>query len=64
MSYYDDNFGEYEIRDEEDIRFYHRMQRQSVKKKCSICGKTVKIKPEYDKCNRCASILERGGDPY
>jgi hypothetical protein len=60
--YYDDNFGEYEIRDEEDIEFYHQMQRESVDKQCQGCGRTVRIRPDYAYCNSCATIIERGGD--
>ena len=63
-TYYDDNFGEYDIDDKEDIEFYHQCQTRSVKKKCACCGCIVKILPQYDKCDRCASILEAGGDPY
>jgi hypothetical protein len=38
-TYYDDNFGCYEIRDQDDVDFYHQMQRQSVRKKCQGCGR-------------------------
>ena len=61
-AYYDDNFGFYDIRDEDDVAFYHEMQRQSVRKKCQGCGRTVKIKPDYAYCNSCADKLERGFD--
>jgi rRNA maturation endonuclease Nob1 len=61
-SYYDDNFGFYDIQSEEDIEFYHEMQRQSVRKKCQGCGRMVKIKPDYAYCNSCCEKLERGGD--
>jgi rRNA maturation endonuclease Nob1 len=61
-TYYDDNFGFYEIESDEDIEFYHRVQRESVRKKCRGCGKIVKIRPEYAYCNSCADKLERGGD--
>lgn len=59
--YYDDNFGEYDINDPEDVEFYHEMQRSNVWKNCSICGRAVKIQPQYDKCDSCCRILERGG---
>ena len=62
--YYDDNFGEYDIQDEEDIEFYHRVQNESVEKVCECCGRTVRLRPDYGICNSCAEILERGGDPY
>lgn len=61
-SYYDDNYGHYEIEDEDDIKFYFQTQRKSVRKKCEGCGKMVKIKPEYGYCNDCATKIERGGD--
>lgn len=60
--YYDDNYGWYEIHDEEDIRFYHETQRQSVWKTCQGCGRKVKIKPDYGYCNSCADKIERGMD--
>jgi hypothetical protein len=62
--YYDDNFGEYDIQDEEDLEFYHRVQNESVEKVCECCGRTVRLRPDYGICNSCAEILERGGDPY
>ena len=61
-SYCDDNFGFYDIQSEEDIEFYHEMQRRSVRKKCGGCGRMVKIKPDYWLCNSCCEKLERGGD--
>jgi len=61
-TYYDDNFGEYDIRDEDDLEFYRYMQRNSVKKKCAGCGRTVKIKADYGYCNSCADKMERGYD--
>lgn len=60
--YYDDNFGWYEIESEEDIRFYHEMQRNSVVKRCQGCRRKVKIKREYAYCNSCADKIERGYD--
>lgn len=60
-TYYDDNFGHYEIEDQDDIDFYFEMQNKSVEKKCHGCGRTVKIKPEYGYCNSCADARERGG---
>jgi hypothetical protein len=61
-SYYDDNFGCYDIRDEDDIAFYKEMQRISIRKKCQGCGRMVKIKPDYGYCNSCATRIEQGGD--
>lgn len=58
--YYDDNFGHWEIEDQDDIDFYHQVQKESVWKKCVICGKRVKLRPDYDKCNSCVEQIERG----
>lgn len=60
--YYDDNFGEYRIECDEDIQFYHQMQRTSVRKKCKGCGHIVRIQPQYAYCNSCADKMERGMD--
>jgi rRNA maturation endonuclease Nob1 len=61
-SYYDDNFGFYDIRDEEDVAFYHEMQKRSVWKKCQRCRRRVKLAPDYGICNSCCEQIERGGD--
>lgn len=59
-SYYDDNFGFYEIESQDDIDFYHRVQRDSVWKKCKDCGRRVKLRRDYAICNNCADKVERG----
>jgi hypothetical protein len=61
-TYYDDNYGFYDIRDEEDVAFYHATQKASRRKKCQGCGRMVRIKPDYAICNACADRAERGGD--
>lgn len=61
-SYYDDNYGWYEIESPEDVEFYHQTQRESVRKKCKGCGRIVKIKREYAYCNSCADKIEKGYD--
>lgn len=61
-TYYDDNFGHYEIESDDDVDFYFEMQSQSVEKECCGCGRRVKIKPEYAYCNSCADKRERGWD--
>ena len=60
--YYDENYGWYEIESEEDVEFYHAVQKESVLKKCERCGREVKLRKDYAICNSCADILERGGD--
>lgn len=61
-SYYDDNFGHYEIEDEDDVRFYHKVQKESVWKTCGGCGRRVKLRRDYGICNSCADKMERGYD--
>ena len=61
-SYYDDNFGHYDIEDESDVEFYQDVQRRSVLKKCEGCGNKVRLLPDYGYCNSCAEKLERGQD--
>jgi len=61
MIYYDDNFGEWDIEGEDDIRFYFQVQEENVLKTCVICGREVMLRPEYDKCNSCMEQMERMG---
>jgi len=59
--YYDDNFGSWHDTDEEEVReFYHNVQARSVSKVCAMCGEKVKLLPQYDKCDRCMDMMERG----
>lgn len=60
-SYYDDNFGHWEIEDHDDVDFYWEVQAESVERQCSGCGKTRRLRPGTI-CNSCADIVERGGD--
>lgn len=62
LAYYDENFGFYDIESDDDVEFYHAVQRESVTKTCEGCGCKVKLRPEYSYCNRCADIRERGGE--
>lgn len=59
-SYYDDNFGHWEIRDEDDREHYFNVQRTNVLKKCEGCGRKVKLQPQYGFCNSCAEKRENG----
>jgi hypothetical protein len=64
-TYYDDNFGHWEDMDDPDmVEFYHKVQRESVEKKCEACGRLVRLRPDYSICNSCADKLERGMDIY
>ncbi len=62
MSYYDDNFGTWDVRDSEDRQFYRTVQRASVVKTCKGCDRKVRILPHYAYCNSCADVIERGGE--
>jgi len=62
--YYDDNFGQYDIRDDDDVAFYHQVQAESRLTRCSLCHKEFMLRPNYSICNNCADSIERGGDPY
>lgn len=61
-TYYDDNFGHYEIDSDDDIDFYHQVQAESITKTCAGCGRRVKLRPDYAYCNSCADKRERGWD--
>jgi hypothetical protein len=63
MPYYvDDNFGHYEDMDDpENVEFYHKVQKESVWKKCTECGRRVKLRPDYAICNACADRIEKFG---
>lgn len=61
-TFYDDNFGFYDIRDQDDIDFYHENQKRSVTKECDGCGRTVKLLPHYAYCDSCATKREQGWD--
>ena len=62
---YDDNFGDYDMGEceqdrEDNMAFYRDVQRNSVWKVCSICGRKVKLLPHYDKCDSCCRAIEGG----
>lgn len=61
-TYVDDNFGVWDIEDEDDLEFYNQVQAESVRKKCHGCGRVVKLRPHYAYCNTCADKIERGYD--
>jgi hypothetical protein len=61
-TYYDDNFGHWDINSEEDVEFYHQVQRESVVKECQGCHRQVKLRPDYAYCDNCATKIECGMD--
>ncbi len=61
-TYFDDNFGQWNIEDESDIEHYKQTQKTNVRKKCAGCGRMVSIQPQYGYCNSCADKRERGYD--
>lgn len=60
MTYYDDNFGHWNMDGDEDRQFYRRVQKASVRKVCVDCGRTVRIMPQYEVCSPCADARENG----
>ncbi len=62
MPCYDDNFGHWDMEDEDDVEHYRRTQQTNVEKTCVGCGRTVMIQPQYDVCNSCAEKRELGLD--
>jgi hypothetical protein len=56
--YYDDNFGHYNIESDEDIEFYHQMQKESELKTCRQCERVVFLRRSYVICNDCADRNE------
>jgi rRNA maturation endonuclease Nob1 len=60
--YHDDNFGVWNIDSDDDVAFYHQVQRESRMKTCKGCGRRVRLRPDYAICNSCAERLENGGD--
>ena len=60
MPYFDDNFGEWHDMDDEGmVEFYHQVQKESVEKECSQCGRRVRLRPDYAICSSCADQNER-----
>ena len=59
-TYYDDNFGHYNIESDEDVEFYHRVQHENVRNVCVDCGRTVMLRPDYECCNSFADRRESG----
>ena len=62
MNYYDDNYGHWDMEDEESERFYHQVQATNVEKICKGCERLVKIQPHYAYCIACANVLVYGGE--
>ena len=62
MTYYDDNFGHWNINGDESETFYRHVQGNSNRKECRGCGNTVSLLPQYAYCNSCADKIERGID--
>ena len=59
--YSDDNFGEWDDMDDPDMQdFYHQVQAESVEKVCCDCGRIVRLRPEYCRCDSCATLIETG----
>jgi len=61
-TYYDDNFGHWDMSGSDSFEFYNQVQAESVYKRCQGCGAIVRLRPDYGYCNGCVDILEQGGD--
>ena len=62
ITYYDDNFGHWDIEDEDDMKHYRRMQETNVEKECAGCHRMVMLQPQYGYCDSCATKIEQGWD--
>jgi hypothetical protein len=62
ITYYDDNFGHWDIEDEDEMEHYHRTQETNVEKECAGCHRMVMLQPQYGYCNSCATKREQGWD--
>jgi hypothetical protein len=62
MAHYDDNFGHWDIEDDDDLEHYRRTQATNVEKKCAGCRRTVMLQPQYGYCDSCATKREHGID--
>ncbi len=62
ITYYDDNFGHWDIEDEDDMEHYRRMQETNVEKECAGCHRMVMLQPQYGYCDSCATKIEQGWD--
>ena len=60
--FHDDNFGRWDIEDDDDLEMYYRTQDTNVEKICVGCNRTVHIQPHYDVCDSCATKREQGWD--
>ena len=59
-TYYDENFGCWDMSEEGSKEFYHKVQSSNIEKECGECGKIVYLQPQYSICNTCADMIEKG----
>ncbi len=57
---YDDNFGFWDIDEEEEQAFFDYVQRQSVQRTCERCERCVRLIPPKTICASCVTALEYG----
>ena len=60
MLVYDDNYGFWDMRNEEERIFFDHVQRQSVLTTCERCERPVRLVPPKALCACCVSALEYG----
>jgi uncharacterized OB-fold protein len=60
MLVYEDNFGFWKIRGQEEQAFFDHVRRQSVLTACERCERPVRLIPPKALCASCFSALEYG----
>ena len=62
MTLIDSNYGHYGMTEHDVQDFYREVQSRSEWKTCQGCGDEVKLLPQYNICDTCATKLENGLD--
>ena len=57
---YEDNFGFWDVGEQEEQAFFDHVQRESLPKTCDRCGQRVRLLPSKMLCASCVTALECG----
>jgi hypothetical protein len=60
LGVYEDNFGFWNVDGPDECAFFQHIQRQSLRKTCKRCGRSVRLMPPKTLCATCVSALECG----